>query len=354
MPIPEKLHCGQLLNYKKEYEIMKLKITLGFEALLTITLSIFLIYVSYQNYVHMKISIGSSLMSENVVTLIFRQQDLPKLSEMDLLLNEYEDVSIYAVISESKSGNLYGYYKNFNINTPLIELDQNITHTKLPQAVVGKSYLNSQSKSNNEFFQLAEKSYRIDGIISSDTGGILDNQAFIRLESNDILPSSKILIDGFQKDTVKKVVKELNIKYKLELIRNSENFIKKTMYSDKDMNNFTLLMVVFMGFLVLLMMIYSVKQARAEMRILWINGVKRITILKDSLKRLCIQIAIGFFIESVGYAVFYFLCLKNIYIPSVIDQLLLFTLFILIVLFAFQSIYLKGICLQIEKNGVKL
>lgn len=332
---------------------MRLKMILGFEALLLITFTLFLVYTNYKSYVDIQISLGNSLFSERAVSLIFQEDALPELSEMDMICSESENITLYAVISESNSAKLYGYYQYFTMDRGFIELDPALQNKKFPQAVVGRDYLETQPEKGDGTLRLAEKSYRIDGIISSDAGGLLKKLAFIRLEQNDILPAPKIIIDGSQEQEIGKAVQALTAHYNVKILKSSENVMKKTLYNDADMKRFDMLATGLFVLLVLLAAIYWVKDSSEEMRIEYIVGIKPGIIFRSFLKRLCIQTAICLFLSLAGYTLAYFLYLHRLRISYDSGRLALFAAAGLLVIAVAQGGALKFLCARMKRNGVK-
>ena len=330
---------------------MKWKIVLGFEVLLAVNLMLYLIFISYQNYADLQVSIGNSLMSKNSMTLMFKEDSLPKLGDLDFIFDDDESLTLYSVIAETYSINIYGYYKNFNINSPLVELDEKAKNEKYPQAVLGESLYSGHGKEN--IFHWREKKYRIDGKFFSDTSGLLDTLAYIRLEPDDVLTTSKFILDGSKVNEVMKAADKIKAIYNIEILRSSDNVIKNILFSEQDMERFNLLSSSLLTIMLIILMIYYNYYSGGEIKVKRILGISNRRIITSSLWNLCIQTLGGLALAVMEYSLVYMLYLKRISLANGRYKLFAYAAAVLLIVSIIHIIYYKSICVQIRKNGVK-
>ncbi len=277
--------------------------------------TIFIGYINYLNIVKIQKLASNSLMSDNAITVLFEKQEVPSLRD---LVNEYPDIAILSTVYDYPDMKVFGICGNCNIDSDAYALIEGNFFTKhdffngFNKAVVGRNILNSnncvEDQQGNKYFVFESTKYQIIGVFSSTISNMLDNIAYINLESinNNF---RKITIDS---TNCQKAVKEIQKNNDIKIIKeNNTHFMERYLFNDHDEFVLNVLVIVFIGILIILISLFVLYNYREELNVERIIGVNFKNIWFDLLKNITFLIAVNVSFDFLIYVGIYLKFFQN-------------------------------------------
>jgi len=293
------------------------KFDLGFSAIMIILEVLLISYISYVDYVDLQIITSNSLVSDRSVTVFFKGSHVPSVYE---LVKRYPEITIVSELYNYPDLQVWGFCGNCSLDSRTKSLIEGVFFKQDDffwedfKAVVGKNVLNSdncfEDKDSKMYFKFNDYSYEVIGTISSNISNMLDNTAFVNLDSFEI-KFRKLIIDGVDSQSIINAINGIKEEYDIDIIRENNNFIERYMYNDVDIHILDILVIIFIGMLMIALSVFTLRCYDEEIRVKRIIGISFNRILYDMLKDIIsIIIANTAFVTAI-YAILYRSFIQN-------------------------------------------
>lgn len=333
------------------------KLIFSFSFIFFLMLLLFTLYFNYFEYMKMQNVMSNSLISEKAMSFIFNNESTPSLDKLSKIINEDSDTIIISEIYNNKYDlNILGVYGSdnyFNEKLSILEFEK-FSDEKLG-VIVSKKILSSKYSIFEDgayFFDFINNKYRIDGVISTDINSMIDNIVFFSLNYIDITQLYKFTIDGKNTKNIETVINQIREKYDIRIIKNSNNFISKFLFNDKDMRILTNFIVLFMLLLVVLLSIIVLNFYKEEINIKRVIGVNNRRILidlyKSTIKLIVVNVFLFVLFDKIVLERYFLQYFMNFY-----NWLCMFVFIITIVIFFVIYMYINISNIFFNRNGVR-
>ena len=172
---------------------MTRKLVLGFSTIIILLESLLISYINYSDFIDLQIITSNLLISDKSVTVIFKEDHVPPVYE---LINRYPDITLLSELYNYPDLQVWGLCGNCYLDSKTNSLIKGTFFKKDDffkknfKAVVGKNVLNSgncfEDKNGKNYFIFNNNYYEVIGSISSNISNMLDNTAFVNLDSFNI------------------------------------------------------------------------------------------------------------------------------------------------------------------------
>lgn len=336
------------------------RFVLGFSTINVMLFVLIISYISYIEFIDLQIITSNSLISDKAVTVIFKDDNTPDIKK---LLSSYPDITLFAKLYYNPEMQVWGLCSNYNLDNKINKLIKGSFFRKSKffkndfKAVVGKNVLNSNSCFEDEegkrFFEFINSNYEVIGYIHSDISNMLDNTAFVNLDSFDV-KFNRLIIDGLSKQCIDTAIKSIQNDYNVNIVKeDNSNFIQRYLFNDTDKQILNTLIIIFIIVLILLLSVFTLYYYNEEIKVMRILGISFKRILFDLFKNIIALMIVNTTFLITIYSIAYYSFLKNIHLSFNIFPSIL--LFISILVFIGLAIYLFMLLSNksFYKNGVK-
>lgn len=339
---------------------MTKKILLGFSTIILLLELLFTVYVNYIDFIDFQIITSNSLISDKSVTIIFKEDNVPPLSE---LIEHYPGVTILSELRNFADLRVWGLCgncfldnnTNSLINGTFFEKDD--FFKKDFKAVVGTNILYSDNcfldKKGKKYFKFNNNNYEVIGVISSDISDMLDNTVFVNLDSFNIQCLNKFIIDSTDKQLIADTINNIKQEYDIDIIKENDNFIERYIFNDVDENILTVLITIFISILVITLSMFTLRYYNEEIKVKRIIGISFKRILFDLFKYIVFLTVINTSFFATIYIIIYYNVLKNIHLNFYFFHLIIFSCIVFIIIYLIIYLYIIVSNKFFYKNGVK-
>ncbi|MGF7060417.1 hypothetical protein [Brassicibacter mesophilus] len=339
---------------------MTKKLVMGFSIIIILLESLFISYISYTDFINLQIITANSLMSDKSVTVLFKEGNIAL--PLHKLINRYPDITILSELYNYPDLRVWGICGNSFLDSrtnSFIEgtfFNKGDFFKKEFKAVVGKNVINSDNcfEDNNgkKYFVFYDNYYEVIGYISSDISNMLDNTAFVNLDSFDVKLRG-FIIDSAKSSSIVTAVNSLKKEYDVDIIRENDNFIERYIFNDVDRHILNIIVTIFASILTITLLMFTLRYYSEEIKVKRIIGISFKSILYDLIRSVIFLTAVNIAFVVTIYAIIYYIFLQNIYIGFYFHSLIIFSFTILTTICL--AIY---VCMLISnnlfyKNGVK-
>lgn len=338
---------------------MAKKLILGFSTLVVLLEALLVFYLSYNNFIHLQILLSNSLMSKVSVTVYFKQGPIPPLRE---LTAGYPNVRFLAQLENTEEIQVWGLCGNTDLSDEVTMLvngrffQKKDFFTNTRTAVVGDKIFQNESikkSDGRKYFDFLNQDYEVIASSAVRTNHMLDNTAFVNLDSVDTSTIRKYTIDGVTGQYVNDAVQNLQKKYGVEVLTENNNFIERYLFSESDQQMLTVLVALFLCILVFVLFLFTLHFYHEEIQVKRIIGVCFKRIFLDLVRNILALIGSGTAFAVVAYTALYFLFLRQFNLHFYVVHLLLFSAAISAIMCAMLFLYMMLSHKDFYRNGVK-
>lgn len=336
------------------------RLILGFSSLFLLLELLLIGFVNYVGYINVQVALSNALISKRAQSLIFRENSLPELSEF---VERYSDVTVFVKLDNTLEVTLWGICGNCQLEGEIERcisgefFQQEDFFKQKKKAVVGRNVLNSEyckvDKDGKKQFCYLDETYEVIGIFSLDGNDMLENIAFINLDSVSSKIPGKITVDALDKQVVNQTITEIQKKYIIDLITENDNFIQRYLFHEVDVQLLQILVIVLIGILVIALTIFILYYYHKEVQVRQLLGFKRRQIYWELFQSMLWLIGMDTIIGLTGYCILYLIFLEKLYLSFYILNFLGCSFGILITMAAVVYLYLVLSYQIFHKNGVK-
>lgn len=339
---------------------MTKKLILGFSTIFILLELIFISYINYIAFIDLQIIISDSLISDKSVTVIFKGDHVPSVYE---LINRYPDITLLSKIHNYPDMQIWGLCGNCYLDSKTNSLikgtffQKNDFFKENLKAVVGKNILNSdycsEDRNGKKYFIFNNNHYEVIGYISSNISNMLDNTAFINLDSfNTRL--RKFVIDSSNSQSIITTINSIKKEYDVDIVReNNNNFIERYIFNDVDKNMLNILVVLFISILMAVLSMFTLHYYSEEIKVKRIIGICFKNIIFNVLENIIFLTVVSTAFVATIYAIIYYTLFQNNHLSFYLLPLIIFSLIILTVICLITYLYMFVTNNLFYKNGVK-
>lgn len=218
-----------------------------------------------------------------------------------------------------------------------------------------KIYQNESAKKEDgkKHFSFFNQDYEIIASIGVRTNHMLDNTAFVNLDSINTSTIRKYTIDGTSSQYINAAVQDMQQKYGVEVLLENNNFIERYLFSGADQQMFSVLIALFICILVFVLFLFTLHFYHEEIQVKRIIGVCFKKILLDLLRNILVLIGASTAFAVVTYTALYFILLRHFYLHFYIIHLIVFSVIICAIMCAMSFLYIILSHKDFYRNGVK-
>jgi hypothetical protein len=335
------------------------KFIFGFSTIVVLLEALLIFYLSYNDFIHLQIFLSNSLMSKASVTVYFKQDSIPPLKE---LTSRYPNVRFMSQLANTEETQVWGLCGNTDLNDEVTALINGEFFQKKDffinkrKAVVGNKIYQDESvqkEDGKKHFSFFKQDYEIIASIGVRTNHMLDNTAFVNLDSVDTSTIRKYTIDGASSSYVNAAVQDMQQKYGVEVLTENNNFIERYLFSGSDLQMLTVLVTFFICILMFVLFLFTVHFYHEEIQVKRIIGVCFKRIFLDLLRNILVLIGASTALAVVAYTSLYFIVLKNFHLHFYVIHFLLFAVMICAVMCVMLFLYMILSHKDFYRNGVK-
>ncbi len=337
---------------------MTKKIVFGFSILIILLEILFAAYSSYINLINLQLTSSNLLSSEKSVTFFFKEDSVPPMSE---LIKQYPSITLFSELYNNSNLKVLGIYGKCQLDsntTTLVKgrfFNKSDFNSKNESAVVGIKVLSSNNcfkdKTGQAYFLFNKKKYKVIGTMESDISNMLDNTAFVNLDSIDI-KLYKFIIDG-DDSSLDSVIAGLKTSYDVEVVQEKNNFIKRYVFDDLDKHILDILVLSLIGMLVITISMYTIHCYHEEISVKRIIGVKFQTILLEVIFNISTLTIVNTAFIFVMYGALCGTFLNMIHFKFQVIPFIIFVVLMHITICLVLYIYMVFSNNGFHKNGVK-
>lgn len=339
---------------------MTKKLVMGFSIIIILLESLLIAYISYTDFINLQIIIANSFISEKSVTVLFKEGNVaPPLYK---LINRYPDITILSELYSYPDLRVWGICGNSFLDSKtnsFIEgrfFNKDDFFNKEFKAVVGKNVLNSdncfETNDGKKYFVFYDNCYEIIGYISSNISNMLDNTAFVNLDSFDV-KLRRFIIDSAKSFSIATAVNSLKKEYDVNIIRKNDNFIERYIFNDVDRHILNILAIVFANMLIIILLIFTLHYYSEEIKVKRIMGISFKSIFFDLFRSVTFLTVVNTTFVAIIYMIIYHVFLRNIHIGFHFHLLIIFSLIILTIISLAIYVWMFVSNNLFYKNGVK-
>lgn len=339
---------------------MTKKLVMGFSIIIILLESLLISYISYTDFINLQIITANSFMSDESVTVLFKEGNVaPPLHK---LINRYPDITILSELYNYPDLRVWGICGNSFLDSKtksFIEgtfFSEDDFFKKEFKAVVGKNVLNSdncfEDDNGKKYFEFYDNYYEVIGYISSNFSNMLDNTAFVNLDSFDVKLRG-FIIDSTESSGIVTTINSLKKEYDVDIIKENNNFIKRYIFNDGDKHILNILITIFTSILMITLLIFTLHYYSEEIKVKRIIGISFKSILFDLLRNIIFLTVINTAFVVTIYAIIYYIFLQNINIDFYFHSLIIFSLIILTTISLAIYVWMLVSNNLFYRNGVK-
>lgn len=338
---------------------MTKKLFLGFSAICILLEVLLISYSSYLDFIDLQILTSNSLISDKSVSLFFKEDRVPPVYD---LFNRYHDVTILSELYNNSDMRVWGICGNCYLDSKTSALISGTFFKKDDffkndfKAVVGKNVLNSnnsfEDKYGKKYFKFNNNYYEIIGSICSNISNMLDNTAFVNLDSFNI-KFHKLIIDSANTRSIATAVNSIKREYDTDMIRENNNFIERYIFNDVDKNALNILFIIFVCILVIILAIFTLRHYSEEIKVEKIIGISFSRILHNLLKDIIFMMVVNTAFVSAIYTIVYCIFFQDIHLGFCLLSLIIFSFITLTAICITIYLYMIISNNLLYKNGVK-
>ena len=351
---------GLQVGSGRKWGSMTKKLVLGFSTIIILLHVLIISYISYIDFIDLQIITSNSLISDKSVTVLFKDDDLPTLRE---LVNSYPNITVLSELYYDPDLRVWGICGNHHLDSKIDLLIKGTFFKKDDffrkefKAVVGKNVLNSdyciEGNNGKKYFRFNHNDYEVIGSITSNISNMLDNTAFVNLDSVNS-KFHKYIIDSSNSQRIVTAINHIKKEFDVDIVReNNNNFIERYIYNDADIHILNILVIIFISMLMVTLSMFTLRYYDEEVKAKRIIGISFKRIFFDLFKDIIFLMTINIAFVSTLYTIIYYAFLESIplglcFMPLIIASLsILITLGLIIYLYMLISNHL------FYKNGVK-
>lgn len=339
---------------------MTKKIVLGFSTLFILLELLLISYISYIDFIDLQIITANSLISDKSTTVFFKEDHVPTIFE---LINSNPDITLVSELYNYPDLRVWGLcgscYLDNKINSMIKGsfFKKDDFFKKDFKAVVGKNILNSNNcfkdKNGKIYFKFYKNNYEVIGSISSNISNMLDNMAFVNLDSLKV-KFRKFIIDGANNKSIVTAINNIQKEYDVDIIREkNSNFMERYIFNDVDKNILNTLVIIFISILIVALSMSILHFYREEINVKRIIGISFRRILFNLFEDIIFLTVINTALVITIYSIIYYIFLKNIHLGFYFLSLIIFSLIMLIAISLIIYVYMLISNKFFYKNGVK-
>lgn len=340
---------------------MTRRLVFGFSLIIVLLETLFISYMSYNNFINLQIIVSNSFISDKAITVFFKKDGaVPSLYE---LTNRYPYAVFLLELYNNPDLHVWGICGNHFLDSKsssLIEgrfFEKNDFFKGSFRAVLGKNVLNSdnciEGKDGKKYFILYDNYYEVIGSISSNITNMLDNTAFVNLDSFDI-KLCKYVIDSVNSKSIVTTINSMQKEYNVDIVRkNSTNLIERYIFNDVDKNILDFLVAVFIVMLIIMLTMFTLRYYSEEIKVIRILGISFKRIFLNLIKNIILLTLVNTTFVVIIYAFIYYIFFQKVHLDFYFYSLILFLFIVLAVICLIMYLYLLISNKLFYKNGVK-
>lgn len=342
---------------------MTKKLVLGFSTIIFLLQLLFISYINYIDFIDLQITISNSLISDKSVSFIFRKNKTPSLYEFSELLEPYSDITLLSELHNFNNLRVWGIYGDCHLDNNANSLINGAFFMKEDflkgnfKAVIGENILNSDNcfldENGKTYFKFNNNNYEVVGTIDTNITKMLDNTAFLNLDSFNIECLSKFVIDGIDSNVINNTVNRIKQKYNIDIIKEDDNFIERYMFDDIDKHTLNVFIIVFISILIITLLMFTLRYYKEEIMVKRIIGISFKKILFDLFKNIFVLALMNTAFFVSGYIIIYYNILQKIHLSFYCVHLIIFSCTIFLIMFLFIYLYMIISNNFFYRNGVK-
>lgn len=338
---------------------MTRKLVLGFSTIFILLQLILISYFNYIDFIDLQIITSSSLISDKSITIVFKEDLVPSVYE---LIKHYPDITLFAELHNNSSLQVWGLYGNCYLDKKTKSLikgrffQKNDFFDKRLKSVVGENVLNSgccfEDSDGKKYFNFNNKKYEIIGSISSNVSKMLDNTAFINLDSfnNSIY---KFVIDSSNSQSILTTINGIKKEYDVDIVSVNNNFVERYIFDDGDKRILNILVVFFIVILIIVLSVFTLCFYNEEIMVKRIIGMCFKDVFLNLLQNIILLIAVNTAFLVVIYAIIFFTIFQSSHLSFYFLPLIIFSIIILSAICLITYLYMFVTNKLFYKNGVR-
>jgi hypothetical protein len=339
---------------------MTKKLVLGFSTIFILLESILISYINYSAFIDLQIITSNSLISDNSVTVIFKGDHVPSEYE---LINRYPNITLLSEIYNYPDLQVWGLCGNYYLDSKINSLIRGTFFQRSDffkndfKAVLGKNVLNSgycfEDRNGKKTFKFNNKHYEVIGTIYSNISNMLDNTAFINLDSfNTRL--RKFVIDSSNSQSIVTTINSIKKEYNVDIVReNNSNFVERYVFNDDDKSILNILVAFFISILIIVLSVFTLRYYSEEIKVKRIIGICFKSILLNLLENIIFLTVVNTAFLATIYAIICYTFSQNIHLSFYFLPLIIFSLIILTTICLITYLYMFVTNNLFYKNGAK-
>lgn len=338
---------------------MAKKLVLGFSSLFLLLEILFVGFITYTSYIDLQTTLSNSLISSKAKTVIFREKQLPLLSEF---VESYPNIMISVQLEDSPELGVVGVCGNPQLKKNIREcisgdyFGKGDFFKKENKAILGKDIINSElcfvDSSGKKQFNYNNSLYEIIGEFSPKVSEMLNKTAFINLDSIFTDIPNIITIDSVTNQSVSKATLNIQKSYSVDFIPQNNNFIERYLLNGLNIQTLQTFVMFFIVSLVVMLAVFSLYYYNQEIKVKQMLGFKHQQIYRDLYGIILLLTSTNILIVLASYTMLYFFVLRSMQLEFCLIYVLFLSLSVLTVVELIVYLYIVFSYRNFHRNGV--